>query len=470
MTVLIKNGNIIAEDKEFIGDIYVENGIIRGIGANIKKAADEIIDASGKIVVPGGIDVHTHLNIHMGDIVAKDDFYTGTVAAACGGTTSIVDHMGFGPSGCNLHHQLKVYHKYAQGNAVIDYGFHGVVQRVDEDILKEMEDMVKKEGIASFKIYLTYDNKVSDEEALEVLIKLKELGAVTTVHCENDGVINYLRKLFIKEGKTEPIYHALSRPEESEAEAVNRMISLAAIAGDAPLYIVHVSCEKSMEHIMKAQQEGKNVLAETCIQYLFLDEDRYREDKLQGLKYIMSPPLRKKENQSLLWKDIINKNIQVVATDHCTFDFKGDKQLGKDDFTKCPNGGPGIESRIPLMFSEGVMKGKIDIRKFVDIVSTNPAKIFGLYPKKGVIREGSDADIVIIDKHKEVVLSKALLHENVDYTPYEGMKLKGYPVLTMVRGKIVARDNVFVGEKGYGKFIKRSTNSVIFRNYNSIGY
>lgn len=458
MDTLIKNGTIVTEGKEFLGDIYIRDGIIVEIGENIDKTADEIIDARGKFVLPGGVDAHTHLNIHMGDIVAKDDFYTGTVAAACGGTTSIIDHMGFGPKGCNLHHQLKVYHKYAAGNAVIDYGFHGVIQQVDDSIINEMESMVRDEGISSFKIYLTYDNKVSDEEALKVLIKLKELGAVTTVHCENDGVINYFRNLFVREGKTDPIYHALSRPEESEAEAVNRMISLADVAGDAPLYIVHVSCEKSMEHIVKAQRQDKNVMAETCPQYLFLDENMYREKNLQGLKYIMSPPLRKKENQDLLWKDISNNNIQVVATDHCPFDFKGDKQRGKDDFTKCPNGGPGIETRIPLLFSEGVMKGKIDIKIFVDIVSTNPAKIFGIYPKKGSISAGADADIIIIDPEKEVTLSKAMLHENVDYTPYEGIKLRGYPVLTMVRGKVVARDNVFVGEKGYGEYLYRKAN------------
>lgn len=458
MDTIIKNGIIVTEDRELLGDIYIKDGIISEISEGIDKTADEVIDAAGKYVLPGGVDVHTHLNIHMGDMVAKDDFYTGTVAAACGGTTSIVDHMGFGPRGCNLHHQLQVYHKYAAGNAVIDYGFHGVIQQVDDSIINEMEAMVKDEGISSFKIYLTYDNKVSDEEALRVLIKLKELGAVTTVHCENDGIINYFRKLFVGEGKIEPIYHALSRPEESEAEAVNRMISLAAAAGNAPLYIVHVSCGKSMEHIVKAQRQGENVMAETCPQYLFLDESMYREKNLQGLKYIMSPPLRKKENQDLLWKDISNNNIQVVATDHCPFDFKGDKQRGKDDFTKCPNGGPGIETRIPLLFSEGVVKGRIDIKKFVNIVSTNPAKIFGLYPKKGVISVGSDADIIIIDPKKEVSLSKAMLHENVDYTPYEGVKLTGYPVLTMVRGKVIARDNVFVGEKGYGEYLYRKSN------------
>ncbi|MBC2582805.1 dihydropyrimidinase [Clostridium sp. DJ247] len=460
MSVLIKNGIIVSDEDIITGDIYIEDGIIKEIGNKIDKAADEVIDAEGKLVIPGGVDAHTHLNIHIGDTVVKDDFYTGTVAAAFGGTTCIVDHMGFGPEDCNLHHQLEVYHKYAKNNAVIDYSFHGVIQHIDDGILKEMDDMVQKEGISSFKFYLTYDYKLSDEEALKAMIKLNQLGAVTTVHCENHGVINYLRNLFVSQGKKEPIYHALSRPEESEAEAVNRMITLAAVAGNAPLYIVHVSCGKSMYHIAKAQREGQKVYAETCPQYLFLDEEKYKEENNEGLKYIMSPPLRKKYNGKMLWNHIKNKDIQVVATDHCPFDFYGDKQRGKEDFTKCPNGAPGIEARIPLMFSEGVMKGRIDIKTFVDIVSTKPAKIFGLYPKKGAIRVGSDADIVIIDKEKEVTISKNMLHENVDYTPYEGVKIKGYPVLTMVRGKVVTRDNVFVGEKGYGSFVKRRNSTL----------
>ncbi|MBE6044877.1 MAG: dihydropyrimidinase [Clostridium thermopalmarium] len=461
MSKIIKNGTIVTAGDIFTGDIYVDEGIIKDIGINLEKDCDEVIDAGGKYVIPGGVDVHTHLNLDAGIAVANDDFYTGTVAAACGGTTTIVDHMGFGPKGCNLHHQVNVYHKYARNNAVVDYSFHGVIQHVDESILKEMEQIVKEEGIPSFKIYMTYDYKVSDEDALKVLLKLKELGGITTVHPENNDAVNYLRQEFVKKGITSPIYHALSRPPECEGEAVNRIINLAAIAEDAPLYIVHVSSSMALDYIKLAHDRGQNVYSETCPQYLLLDEERYKEPNNEGLKYIMSPPLRKKENQAPLWKGIKDGHIHTVATDHCPFAFNKDKQMGKDDFTKCPNGAPGIEERIPLMFSEGVMKKKISLNKFVEVCCTNPAKIFGLYPKKGTIQVGSDADIVLIDPNLEVTLTKNMLHENVDYTAYEGFKLKGYPILTMLRGEIIAKNNKFVGKKGYGNFIKRKINKIV---------
>lgn len=456
MSTIIKNGKIVTASDIYNADIIIDEGIIKQIGVNLPLGNHEVIDAMGKYVVPGGIDVHTHLNLDVGIAVAKDDFYTGTVAAACGGTTTIVDHMGFGPKGCNLKHQVDVYHEYADGKAVIDYSFHGVLQHVNEEILNEMEQIISNEGIPSFKAYLTYDYKLSDMEALKVLIRLKELGGLTTVHPENDAAVNYLRSYYSNNGMLAPIYHALSRPAECEAEAINRMINLAAIAGNAPLYIVHLSCGLGLDYIKMASERGQKVYAETCPQYLLLDDERYNEPNNEGLKYIMSPPLRKKNDQKKLWNGIREGFIQVIATDHCPFDFNGEKQLGKDNFTKCPNGAPGIETRVPLLFSEGVSKGRISINKFVEIISTNPAKIFGLYPRKGTIALGSDADIVIIDPDKEVVLTKNILHENVDYTAYEGMKLKGYPILTLVRGKVVAKDNKFVGEAGYGKFIKRS--------------
>ncbi|MCY6959274.1 dihydropyrimidinase [Clostridium brassicae] len=460
MSSIIKNGLIVTASDTYKGDIYIEDGIIKEIGIDLQRQCDEVIDAKGKYVIPGGVDVHTHLNLDVGIAVANDDFYTGTVAAACGGTTCIVDHMGFGPKGCNLHHQVNVYHGYADDKAVIDYSFHGVVQHVDDRILKEMSEIVNDEGIPSFKIYLTYDYKVSDEEALKILMRLKELGGITTVHPENNDSINYFRRLFVEQGKTSPIYHPMSRPVECEAEAISRMINLASLAGNAPLYIVHLSNELGLKYIKIAQDSGQKVYVETCPQYLFLDEEKYKEPNNEGLKYIMSPPLRKKDNQAALWKGIKDGNIHVVATDHCPFAFNKDKQMGKDDFTKCPNGVPGIEERIPLMFSEGVMKSKISINRFVDVCCTSPAKMFGLYPKKGAIQVGSDADIVLIDPNKDVILTRDILHENVDYTAYEGMKLKGYPVLTMVRGKVIVKNNHFIGEKGYGKFIKRQK-----RNY-----
>ena len=456
MSLLIKNGTIVTASDTYNGDIYIEEGIITEIGTNIDKASDEIIDAKGKYVIPGGVDVHTHLNLDVGIAVANDDFYTGTVAAACGGTTTIIDHMGFGPKGCDLKHQVNVYHGYADGNAVIDYSFHGVIQHINDDILEEMESIVKEEGIPSFKVYLTYDYMLEDENVLKVLKRLKELGGITTVHCENHGSIKVLREYFVNNGFKTPKYHPLSRPAEAEGEAVNRMINLASIADNAPLYIVHLSSKIGLSYIKMANEREENIYAETCPQYLVLDDSKYEEDNNEGLKYIMSPPLRKKEDIDALWKGINDGYIKTIATDHCPFSFKTDKQLGKDDFTKCPNGAPGIEERMPLIFSEGVMKNRISINKFVEVCSTNPAKIFGVYPKKGVIQVGSDGDIVIIDPTIEKTLKVKDLHSNVDYSAYEGIKLKGYPIMTISRGKIIVKNNIFIGEKGYGNFLKRN--------------
>lgn len=457
MSLLIKNGNIITASDNYIGDIYIENGVIKEIGMNLNKDSDKTIDANGKIVIPGGVDVHTHLNLDVGIAIANDDFYTGTIAAACGGTTTIVDHMGFGPKGCNLKHQVDVYHGYAKENAVIDYSFHGVIQHIDDDILTEMESIVNEEGIQSFKVYLTYDYKLEDEDVLRVLKRLKELGGVTTVHCENHGSIKLLKDYYVQNNMKSPKYHPLSRPSEAEGEAVNRMINLAKIADDAPLYIVHLSSEIGLSYIKMAHEKGESVYAETCPQYLVLDDSKYDLENNEGLKYIMSPPLRKQRDIYALWKGLNDGHIKTIATDHCPFAFNKDKQLGKDDFTKCPNGAPGIEERMPLIFSEGVMKNRISVNKFVEVCCTNPAKIFGMYPKKGTIQVGSDGDIVIIDPNIEKILKAEDLHSNVDYTPYEGIKIKGYPVYTILRGEIIAEDNKFIGKKGYGEFIKRKS-------------
>lgn len=456
MSLLIKNGTIVTASDTYNGDIYIDEGIIKEIGINLNKTSDKVIDAKGKYVIPGGVDVHTHLNLDVGIAISNDDFYTGTVAAACGGTTTIVDHMGFGPSGCNLKHQVDVYHGYADGNAVVDYGFHGVIQHINENILDEMEKIVKEEGIPSFKVYLTYDYMLNDEDVLKVLKRLKELGGITTVHCENHGSIKLLREYYVKNEFKTPKYHPLSRPVEAEGEAVNRMINLAAIGDNAPLYIVHLSSKIGLSYIKMAHERGESVYAETCPQYLVLDDSRYDQEDNEGLKYIMSPPLRKREDIEALWNGIKDGNIKTIATDHCPFAFNKDKQLGKDDFTKCPNGAPGIEERIPLIFSEGVIKNRISINKFVEVCSTNPAKIFGLYPKKGTIQAGSDGDIVIIDPNIEKVLKVEDLHSNVDYTAYEGIKIKGYPIYTILRGEIIAKDNTFIGKRGYGEFLKRS--------------
>jgi dihydropyrimidinase len=454
--ILIKNALVVTESSEEILDVLTQGETIKTLGKNIPPGdGGEVIDGSGKILIPGGVDVHTHMNLDAGIAVACDDFYTGTVAAAWGGTTAIVDHPAFGPPGCPLDHQIKKYHGLAGGKAVIDYSFHGVIQHVDDEVLRMME-VLAGEGISSYKVYTTYGFKIDDRGLYRVLERAKELGLLITVHPENDGVITHLREQFVREGKTAPPYHPLSRPAECEAEAVNRMILLAKMAGDAPLYIVHLSNALGLEYITAARRRGQqNIYAETCPQYLLLDDSRYRLPGLEGLKYIMCPPLRSPEDQAALWRGLA-ADIDTAATDHCPFLFESQKILGKDDFTQCPSGAPGVEERIPLLFSEGVGKQRISLRRFVELCSTNPAKIFGLYPRKGRIAEGADADLVIIDPEKKVRLGKDTIHGQADYSAYEGFELTGYPVCTISRGEVILRDGVFSGRPGRGRFIPRT--------------
>lgn len=459
MKLLLINAKIATAEETYIGDIFIEDGVIAKIGTSLNEKADKVVDLNGKYLIPGGVDVHTHFNLDVGIAVAADDFYTGTVAAACGGTTTIIDHMGFGPVGCSLHHQLDKYKDDAKTDAVIDYGFHGVIQHLNEDILDEMKSMVD-DGVSSFKGYMTYDYKLQDEEMKKIMKKLGSLGAMTTVHAEAHEEIQDLRARYITEGKTDAIYHAKSRPVKSEVEAIERMIKISAEADDAPLYVVHLSSGDGLDVIKKARGEGRNIYAETCPQYLFLNEDMYLEENSNGLKYVMSPPLREKSNNDRLWKGIAEGSIQTVATDHCPFDLEFKKELGSKDFTKCPNGAPGVEGRIALMYSEGVSKNRININRFVDVVSTTPAKLFGLYPKKGSISVGADADLVVIDPERKGTIKHSDLHENVDYTPYEGMEVTGYPVMTISRGEIIVEEGQFVGKKGRGNFLKRSAASM----------
>lgn len=456
MKTLIKNGRIATAGDLFHGDISIVDGVVSEIGAVLKGSYDLEINAKGKVVIPGGVDVHTHFNLHTASAIARDDFYTGTVAAACGGTTTIVDHMGFGPAGCSLNHQLEVYHQYARDQAVVDYSFHGVIQHIDEHILNQLEEMIAEQGISSFKAYMTYDYRVKDADMLQLMERLKSINGVLTIHAENHEIIAHLVRRYIKEGCMTPIYHALSRPDYCEGDAVNRLIDLSLAVENAPLYIVHLSTEEGLQHIMKATASGRRIYTETCPQYLLLNEERYQQGIEEGLKYILSPPLRERKNCEALWQGIKAGYIQVIATDHCPFSFELDKKKGMKDFTKCPNGLPGVEERLPLMFSEGVMKGKISINKLVELCCTNPAKLFGMYPKKGTLMPGSDGDIVIIDPEKDVTLTSNMLHSNVDYSAYEGFQLKGYPVMTLSRGEVIAENNEFVGAKGRGQFIYRS--------------
>lgn len=457
MRKIIKNGTIVTESDIFNGDILIEDEKILAIGRFEDNEADEVIDAKGKYVMPGAIDVHTHMELQQSEKYRSvDDFYTGTVAAAVGGTTSIIDHIGFGPKGCNLHHSINNYHEIAKKSA-LDYSFHGVIQHVDEEILKELSEIIENEGIPSFKAYSTYGFKVEDKGFMQLLEQMKKSKGILTVHAENDGITNYLREKFLAEGKKEPIYHALSRPNETESETVERLINLSIMAGDAPLYIVHTSTKESIAAIKRAREQGlKNLYVETCTQYLTLTDSKYEENgPIEGLKYLMSPPLRKESDVEELWKAVDNGDIQVIATDHCPFLFKTDKLDGKDDFTKAPGGAPGVEERVRVVFSEGVMKNRITIQKFVEVMCTNPAKIFGMYPQKGALIPGADADILIIDAEKEEILTKENMKSTCDYCTYEGMKVKGTVDMVFSRGKLVAKDNEFLGEKGYGKFIHR---------------
>lgn len=460
MKIIIKNGMIVSPSEEYIADILIEDEKIVSIGTNILSDNCKVIDATNKYVLPGAIDVHTHLDLDVGIARAVDDFYTGTVAAACGGTTTIVDHIAFGPNKCRLRHQIEEYHKLADEVSVIDYGFHGVIQHTKNNCLDEIEELID-EGISSFKVYLTYDFKLNDAEVLEVLLKMKELGCMTAFHAENHHIINHLRKKYVEEGKTDPIYHAKSRPDYCESEAISRLINISSIAGDAPIYIVHLSSEKGLEVIKKAREDGhRNIFVETCPQYLLLTEDKYLQDNNEGLKYIMSPPLRLQQDCDALWRGLSKGDIDVIATDHCPFNFRKEKQMGKDDFTKCPNGAPGVEERVRVIFSEGVMKNKISINKFVETMCTNPAKIYGLYPKKGILQPGSDADIVIINPNDKEILTKSEMKSAVDYTAYEGMEIECKIDIVMQRGNIIVENNKFLGKKGDGNFLKRKINKL----------
>ncbi|GFN35902.1 dihydropyrimidinase [Tepidimicrobium xylanilyticum] len=452
MKTVIKNGTIINTEGSFIGDILIEDGKIESIGINIDIDNCSVIDAKNKLVLPGGIDVHTHMDLDLGKYRAIDDFYTGTVAAAFGGTTTIVDHIAFGPEGCSLNYMIDKYYELAEGKAVIDYSFHGVFQHVNEEVLKEMEKLVE-EGISSFKIYMTYDNRLNDEDILKILIKAKELGAVIAVHAENHGAIQHLREYYGSLGKSKPIYHALSRPDSTEAEAINRMIYLSEIAGCPHLYFVHVSTKKGLDEIISARRRGvKNIYCETCTQYLTLTEERY-EDDVDGLKYIMAPPLRKQEDIEALWEGIKSSQVDVIATDHCPF-FLEEKMDGKSDFRTAPGGAPGVEERVEIVLSEGLKRG-ISIRTLVDKLMTRSAQIYGLYPRKGAVQVDSDADIIIIAK-KDKIITIENRHSSADYTPYEGFKVDYVVEKVIQRGKVLVDNNKFIANKGDGMFLKRS--------------
>lgn len=451
LKLLIKNGVLVTPEKTFRADILSVDGVISEISSNIDTDADKVIDADGKYVFPGGVDVHTHLNLKLGDRHVSDGFYHGTTAAAFGGTTTIIDHPEAGPAGCSLHHQPDMYRESLSKEAVIDFGIHGVFQHVTDDTVREIPELIKK-GIPSMKVYTTYGNMLHSNDIRTVIDVMEKSGGLTAFHAEDDEIIGKLQEKYADEGSLTPIYHAKSRPDYSESEAIHEILT---IAGDRPVYIVHLSTKKGLQLIRKARENGQNVYCETCPQYLTMTEDKYNEP--DGLKYIMAPPLRKQEDVDALWEGLADGTIDVVATDHCSFSYADKIMFGQGDFRKVPGGAPGVETRIPLLFSEGVLAKRISLERFCELIAEKPAKLMGLFPKKGIIEIGSDADFCILDSRENKSVTIEKLHQKCDYTPYEGMNVTGWPVTTVSRGEVIVNNGQFTGNIGRGHFIARKT-------------
>ncbi len=461
--ILIKNGLIVTADEMLQADLLIVDGVITTMGEGLERPGAHMIDASGQYVMPGGVDAHTHLNLTVGDFKVSDGFYEGSVAAAFGGTTCIVEHPSFGPDGCSLLHQIHAYQKEAEADCVVDFGLHGVFQHLSRETLDEIPSLMAQ-GVSSGKIYLTYDGRLHDPQILNVLESAKESGLLTAFHAENHNIIEFLSRKFKAEKKTAAIYHPLTRPDYCEAEAIYRIISLAEAAGNVPVYIVHLSTAAGLAAIEAAQDRGQPVYTEVCPQHLLLDDSCYEEPDHKGLKYIMAPPARKAADAEALWQGLANGSIDVVATDHCSFNFAEKLSQGKDDFSKAPGGIPGVETRLPLLFSEGVLKKRISLTRFVEVVSTAPAKLMGLFPRKGNLGPGADGDVIIFDPNFEKTLTPNVLRQNADYSPFEGKVVRGWPTTTVVRGRIVVQEGQLLVGKGCGHYIHRQQTGGIRKN------
>ncbi len=459
MKILIKNGKIINYDKIIYADILIENDKIKKINNSIDIKTDKTIDAKGKYIIPGGVDVHTHLDMPFGGTTSSDDFKTGTIAAALGGTTSIID-FAIQSKNYTLHQTIDTWMKKAHNKSVIDYGFHCILKTFNEKIQEEMS-MLVNEGITSFKLFTAYPKvfMMDDGNIFKVMQHAGKIGASVSIHAENGHIIEVLTEQAIKQGKTSPKYHAITRPPQTEAEAIHRVITIADIA-EVPVYIVHLSSSEGLDEIKYAKYKNKIVFAETCPQYLLLSDKCYNEPKFHGAKYVMSPPLRNVARQEELWNGLNQNYIHTIATDHCPFFFKKQKELGLNNFTKIPNGIPSIETRISLIYHYGVLTQKISLTKWIDLIATQPAKLFGLYPKKGIIKINADADIVLFNPNKKHILNHNNLHMNTDYSPYQGSQITGTIDTVIMRGKIIVKNQQFIGALGYGKFLKRNKNSM----------
>jgi dihydropyrimidinase len=453
---IIVNGRVVTATDTYTADVAINDGKIAAIGQSLpRENATKIIDAAGRYVFPGGIDVHTHLDMPFGGTTSADDFETGTRAAAFGGTTTLID-FAIQYKGQTLRTAFDTWMQKASGKAVCDYAFHCIITDLGAAQLDEMNALVR-EGVTSFKLFMAYPGvfMLDDASIFKTLRATSKNGGLVCMHAENGGAIDVIVQQALAEGKKAPKYHALTRPTTAEAEAVSRAVALAEMAG-APLYIVHLSCNDALEKVREARDRGLPVYAETCPQYLYLSLENMDAPGFEGAKYVFTPPLREKWNQEKLWSGLKNDHLQVVSTDHCPFCFKEQKELGRDDFTKIPNGGPGVEHRMSLIYSGGVAGGRFSVNRFVEMVSTTPAKLFGLYPKKGTIAVGSDADLVIFDANRKHTISAATHHMRVDYSMFEGIQVTGMPDTVLSRGRVVVDGDKFQGRAGGGEFLKRA--------------
>jgi dihydropyrimidinase len=457
MRTLITNGTIVTAEGSQSADVLIDGETIAAIGTDLGGAgmtADETIDAAGRWVIPGAIDVHTHMELPFGGTFAKDTFETGTRAAAFGGTTTIVD-FAVQTRGASLRDGLDAWHAKAEGNAVADYGFHMIMSDVNDDTLKEMDTLVA-EGVPDFKLFTAYPGVFySDDGAIfRAMQQTAKNGGLVMMHAENGMAIDVVAAQTVEAGTTDPIGHGLARKAVFEGEATNRVIRLAEAAG-VPVYIVHLSAREALAEVRAARDRGSMAFAETCPQYLFLSLDDLGNG-FEGAKFVCSPPLRPSDHWEDLWSGLVRNDLQVVSTDHCPFDFDGQKDLGRDDFRKVPNGLPGVEDRVDLMHDGGVAAGRISRERWVEIISTAPAKLFGMYPRKGSVSIGADADLVIYDPQRRRTISAATHHMDVDYSCYEGRSVQGASDIVLSRGSVIVRNGEFTGTKGHGTFIKRS--------------
>ncbi len=465
MRTLIKNGRVVTATDDYFADVLVDGETIAQIGKDLSSAtADQVIDAKDRLVLPGGIDPHTHFDMPFGGTVSADDFETGTLAAAFGGTTTVID-FAIQTKGESTLKGLETWHAKAEGKATIDYAFHMIITDMPYERLPEMRRL-RDEGITSYKLFMAYPGVlyVDDGVLYRSFRQAGENGTRICMHAENGIVIDEIIKAAVEDGKVEPKWHALTRPTRMEAEGVHRAIAIAEVAR-VPLYIVHLSCSDALEEVKRGRARGVDVVAETCPQYLFLDQTIYERDGFEGAKWVMTPALREKWNQDALWQGLKFRDLETIATDHCPFCFKDQKELGKDSFTKIPNGAPGVENRMSLVYDGGVAKGRISLNRFVELTSTAAAKAFGLFPKKGTIAVGSDADIVIFDPERVETISvdnPRTHHMNVDYSAYEGVTVQGFTETVLSRGRVIVRNHK-LETKGGGRFVKRAGTGELLR-------